>query len=192
MEQRGVVVAIALGTSALAGCISIGGSGSVHAALTDATVRHGGGALHVGSFTEVVEDRLVLQLLYSRDLGPLGGQAEAIGAFGLRVSSIGADGGPGVYAMTSYGKRAAADGPLASTVIAGAGISYSAMHPGEHGRMWAGLALGVVYHRERQVNVDGGRPGQFVGLELTAIGGFDSLGPMYPRRPRRALADPLR
>jgi len=162
-----------------AGCFSAGGGLTINSALGDSPVRRVGGSVHLGSFTEIVEDRLVGSLFYSRDLGPLGGSSNALAAWGGRISSIGRGLGPGFYVMGAYGQNDELTQQEASSVIAGAGVSFARMRPAVHGRGFAGLSVGVVFHRQRQETVDHAATGHFLGLELSVDAGFDLIGPMF-------------
>jgi hypothetical protein len=162
-----------------AGCFSAGGALTINRALSDSPVRRVGGHAHVGSLTEIVEDRLVGSLFYSRDLGPLGGGANALAAWGARITSIGRGAIPGFYAMAAYGQNDELTQQEASTVIAGAGASFARMRPGVRGRGFAGLSAGLVFHRARQETIDHDETGYFLGLEVTVDVGFDLIGPMF-------------
>ncbi|MBA3453099.1 MAG: hypothetical protein H0T42_08400 [Deltaproteobacteria bacterium] len=162
-----------------AGCFSAGGGLSINGALGDSPVRRIGGHVQVGTFTEVVEDRLVGSLFYSRDLGALGDQSNALAAWGARLSTIGRGLLPGLYVTGAYGQNDELTQQEASTVVVGAGASFARMRPGVTGRGYAGLSLGVVFHRQRQETIDHAAIGHFLGVELTVHAGFDVIGPMF-------------
>lgn len=161
------------------GCFSAGGGLAVNTALSDSPVRRVGGHVQIGSFTEVVEDRVVGQLFYSRDLGALGDGANALVAWGARITTLGRGLMPGFYVMGAYGQNDDLTQKEASTVIAGAGASFGRMRPGARGRGYAGLSLGLVFHRQRQETIDQDGIGHFVGLQLSVDAGFDLIGPMF-------------
>jgi hypothetical protein len=161
------------------GCFSAGGALSVNAALSDSPVRRVGGHVRLGTFTEVVEDQVVGSLFWSRDLGGLGDGSNALVAWGARVSTIGRGALPGFYVMAAYGQNDDLTQQEASTVVAGAGVSFARMRPGVRGRGFAGLSVGLVYHRQRQETIDQAGIGHFLGLEVTVDAAFDLIGPMF-------------
>ena len=161
------------------GCFSAGGALTINSALSDSSVRRVGGNAQIGSFTEIVEDGLVGSLFYSRDLGPLGGSSNALAAWGARIASIGTGLVPGFYVMGAYGQNDELTQQEASSVIFGAGASFGRMRPGVRGRGYAGLSVGIVFHRQRQETVDHDEIGQFVGVEVSVAAGFDLIGPMF-------------
>jgi hypothetical protein len=161
------------------GCFSAGGALTFNTALSDSPVRRVGGSVHVGSFTEIVEDRLVGSLFYSRDLGPLGGSSNSLGAWGARITSIGRGAPPGFYVMGAYGQNDDLTQQEASSVIFGAGVSFASIRTGVRGRGYAGLTVGLVFHRQNQETVDHAETGQFLGLEIGVDSGFDLIGPMF-------------
>jgi len=161
------------------GCFSAGGTVAFNTPLGDSPVRRVGGNVRVGSFSEVVEDRMIGQLFYARDLGPLGDSSNALVVWGAKLTTIGTGLLPGFYAMGAYGQNDELTQAEASSVIAGAGVSYGRMRPGVRGRGYAGLSVGLVFHRQRQETAAGGEIGYFLGLELTVDAGFDLIGPMF-------------
>jgi len=163
----------------LTGCLSVGGGAAVNAAITDSPVRRVGGQVHLGSFTEIVRDRLVGQLFYQRDLGALGDRSSSIGMWGARVTSLPHAGLPGFYLTGAWGENDAVGEPESSSVLVGAGVSYSMIRPTTYARTWTGISLGVVLRRCRQDMIDDGEPGYFLGLELGLTAGLDVLGPMF-------------
>lgn len=174
MKSFGVLVVVMA-----TGCFSAGGTVAFNTALDDSAVRRVGGNVRVGSFSEVVEDRLIGQLFYSRDLGPLGDSSNALVAWGAKLTTIGTGSFPGFYAMGAYGQNDALTQAEASSVIAGAGVSYGRMRPGAHGRGFAGLSAGLVFHRQRQETGNHGETGHFLGLAISVDAGFDLIGPMF-------------
>ena len=162
-----------------AGCFSAGGALTFNSALSDNSVRRVGGNVHIGSFSEIVEDRLIGSLFYSRDLGPLGGSSNALAAWGARISSIGLGARPGFYVKSAYGQNDDLTQQEASSVIFGAGASFGRMRDGVRGRGYAGLSVGLVFHRQRQETIDHAETGYFLGVELSIDAGFDLIGPMF-------------
>jgi hypothetical protein len=163
----------------LAGCISVGGGAAVNAALTDSPVRRFGGQVHIGSFTEIVHARVVGQLFHQRDLGALGNRSSSIGMWGARVTSLPHGRLPGFYLTGAWGENDEVGEPEGSSVLVGAGVSYSSIRPTSRMRAWTGVSLGVVFRRCRQELIDDGEPGYFLGLELGVTAGLDVLGPMF-------------
>jgi len=161
------------------GCFSVGGSLAIHSALSDSPVRRVGGHLEVGTLTEVVEDRVVGSLFWSRDLGALGDGSNALDAWGARITTISRGVIPGFYVMGAYGQNDDITQQEASTVIGGAGVAYGRMRPGNRGRGYAGVSLGLVFHRQRQETIDQDETGHFLGVQLGVQGGFDLIGPMF-------------
>ncbi len=161
------------------GCFSAGGTVAFNTALGDSPVRRVGGNVRVGSLSEVVEDRLVGQLFYSRDLGPLGDSSNALVAWGAKLTTIGTGAFPGFYVTGAYGQNDELTQAEASSVIAGAGVSYGRMRPGVRGRGYAGLSVGLVFHRQRQETAGHGETGHFLGFAISVDTGFDLIGPMF-------------
>jgi len=165
----------------LAACISAGGAVTVNGAPDGSEVRSGGGVLRIGTMAELAEDRVIGQLLYSQELGPLGGRATKIGLWGARLTTMNHGRRPGLFALAGYGD--AGDGTLmeASSLVLGAGIAYSRLVPAGPARTWTSVSLGLVYHRQRQLDVAAGSHGDFLGVELGFMVGFDTLGAMFAR-----------
>jgi hypothetical protein len=161
------------------GCLAVGGSAAANAAVGDSPVRRLGGAFHIGPIGELAEERVFLQLQYTRDLGPLGLESNALGAWGARVSTIGSGRVPGFYVHGAYAQNNARSQPDATSIIAGIGLNYGAMVPGVRGRVYRAASAGLVFHRSHQATVDEGRAGTFLGIEVTFTVGFDSLGPLF-------------
>ena len=170
--RHGARIATLCAAATLAGCVSVGGGPAVHTALTDSRLRRAGGALYVGTFAELVEDRAALQLLYAHEFGPLNAD---LGTWGARLTGIGK---PGWYALGTYGQRAGGDSAPASLLVLGAGVTLSSTGAALRGRWWSGVSLGAVYHRQRQENIDMDRHGHFLGLAIEVNSGFSILGPM--------------
>lgn len=171
-----LIVAVAVMST---GCLSVAGTGSVNASLGDAPVRRIGGAVQLGTFGELWQDRLLLQLQYTRDLGPLGLQSNTLGAWGAHVTSLGRGRIPGFYAHGAYAQNDERTQASAESIIAGVGLTYGALVPGIRGRVYRGASAGLVYHRSRQATVDEGRTGHFLGIEVTLAVGFDLFGPLF-------------
>lgn len=130
---------------------------------------------------ELVEDRAIGQLLYARESGPLGDRATPIGLWGARLTTINHGRRPGLFFAASYGRAHEGTPAEAASLALGAGIAYSRLVTAGPARAWLSLQLGVVYHRQHQLDVDGGARGDFVGLELGFMAGVDSLGAMFAR-----------
>ena len=163
----------------LTGCLSVGGGAAVNAALTDSPVRRLGGHVSVGSHTEIVEDRLVGQLFYSRDLGALGRRSNAVGMWGARLTSVPHAGLPGFYATAAWGENDDVGEPAGASIHAAAGVSYSVIRPTQRARTWTGVSLGIAFRRCWQDLIADGEPGYFLGLELAVTAGLDVFGPMF-------------
>ncbi|MDX2088723.1 MAG: hypothetical protein SFX73_12780 [Kofleriaceae bacterium] len=163
----------------LAGCISAGGGVAVNHALDDSEVRPAGAVLRVGTMAELAQDRAIGQLLYTREIGPLGGRANSVGLWGARITTMNRGNRPGVFAMGSYGSANEGSEMEATSLALGAGIAYSRIVPAGRARAWTSLSVGLVYHRQRQLDVSGGALGDFFGLELGFMVGLDTLGPMF-------------
>ena len=99
--------------------------------------------------------------------------------WGASITSLPHAGLPGFYVTGAWGENDAVGEPESSSVIAGAGVSYSVMRPTTYARTWTGASLGIVLRRCRQDLIDGGEPGYFLGLELGVTAGLDVLGPMF-------------
>ncbi|MGE0400533.1 MAG: hypothetical protein AB7T06_27735 [Kofleriaceae bacterium] len=163
----------------LSGCISIGGGTALNVGIDDSPVRRVGGSYEIGNLVEIVEDRLVGQLFFARDLGPLGARSEALGAWGGRLSSTQGHGLPGLYVQGAYGQNDDIDQSYARLVMIGAGVAYARHDAKARGRIWTALRTGLVYHRQHQLTTNGGEVGHFLGLEITVNVGYDVLGPMF-------------
>lgn len=166
---------------AAAGCVSAGATAALNTGLSDGPVRRVSGALQVGTFTEIAEDRLVGQLFYSRGVPPLGANSNSMGAWGARIASLSRGRLPGLYVSGAYGQHDSRTQPDATSVTGSLGVSYGWMHQGTVGRTWRGITLGLTGSRVRQETVDGNQPGYFLGFELGIVAGFDLLGPMFGR-----------
>lgn len=163
----------------LAGCFSAAGGGGVNLSVGDESVRRFQGHIQLGSFTEIVEDRAVGSLFYNRDFGDLG-----VHQWGAQLMTIGSGAKPGLYLVGAYGQNDNAFRQEASSLLAGAGISYGRMRPGTRGRGYSAIALGLVFHRERQEALDASiTAADFLGLEVTVHAAFDLLGPMFATSP---------
>lgn len=163
----------------LAGCISAGGGVTVNSALDDSEVRSAGGVLRVGTMAELAQDRAIGQLLYTREVGPLGGRANSLGLWGARITTMNRGNRPGLFAMGSYGTANEGTEMEASSLSVGAGIAYSRLAPAGRARAWTSLSVGLVYHRQRQLDVTAGARADFIGVELGFMIGLDALGPMF-------------
>lgn len=174
--MRAVVLGVAVLTS---GCLSVGGGTTINVALDDSPVRRAGGSYELGNFVEIVEDRLVGQLFYARDLGPLGARSEALGAWGGRLTSTQGHGLPGLFLQGAYGQNADQTQSYARLVTVGAGVVFARHDRLSRARMWTAIRAGLVYHRQHQKTTRDGEVGHFVGLEIAVNLGADLLGPMF-------------
>jgi hypothetical protein len=163
----------------LAGCISAGGGVTVNGALDDSTARSAGGVVRIGTMAELSQDRAIGQLMYTREVGPLGGRVSSIGLWGARITTMNRGNRPGLFAMGSYGSANEGTEMEASSLSVGAGIAYSRLVPAGRARAWTSLSVGLVYHRQRQLDVTAGAFGDFLGVELGFMVGLDTLGPMF-------------
>lgn len=167
----------------LTGCLSVGTGAAVNTALTDSPVRRLGGHVSIGSHAEIVEDRLVGQLYYSKDLGALGRRANAIAMWGARLTSLPHAGLPGFYATAAWGENDDVGEPAGESLHAAVGVSYSVIRPTQRARTWTGISLGIAFRRCWQDLIADGEPGYFLGLELGVTAGLDVFGPMFAAGP---------
>jgi hypothetical protein len=165
----------------MTGCISIAGGTTFNTALNDSPVRRAGASYEVGNLVEIVEDELVGQMFYTKDLAPLGARSEAIGSWGARLTRTQGAGLPGLYVEAAYGQNDDAVQSFARLHMAGAGVAYARHDPRLHGRVWTALRAGVVYYRQHQLTTNSGQVGHFLGIEVGINLGYDVFGPMYGR-----------
>lgn len=165
----------------LSGCVSIGGGTTLNLALDDSPVRRGGGSYEVGNLVEIVENELVGQLFFARDLGPLGARSEALGSWGGRLTRTQGHGLPGLYVQGAYGQNDDVTQSYARLVMAGVGVVFARHDPKIRGRVWTAIRAGLVYHRQHQLTTNDDEVGHFLGLEIGLGFGFDLIGPMYSR-----------
>lgn len=166
---------------ASSGCLSLGGGAALNVGADDSPVRRVGGTYEIGNLVEIVEDEIVGQLFYARDLGPLGGRSDALGSWGGRLTRTQGDGLPGLYLQAAYGQNDDASQAEARLVMIGAGVAYVRHDPMGRARTWTSISAGIAYHRQRQVTIDDNHVGHFLGLDISLHFGFDVLGPMYTR-----------
>jgi hypothetical protein len=162
------------------GCVSLGGGTTVNVALDDSPVRRVGGTYEIGTLVEVVENELVGQLFYTRDLGPLG-KSSALRSWGARLTKTQGRGLPGFYLQGAYGQNDETQSPAELWMI-GAGVAFARHDDSRRGRIWTAIRGGLVYHREHQLQTNLDEVGHFLGLEIAVNVGFDILGPMYDGR----------
>ncbi len=171
-------------SSCLVSCISISGSARTHVAIDDHEARRGSGQIQLGSLTELVADRLTMQLFYARDLGavePLEAQpSESLGVWGGRLLVLSRGRRPGLYVSGAWGEKDDVPQTRTSSAIFAVGAAYAVMRSGTGaGRALAGVTLGLVGHRQRHAAITNDEPAYFLGIELGFVAGLDALGPLW-------------
>ncbi|HVK85572.1 MAG TPA: hypothetical protein VM513_15740 [Kofleriaceae bacterium] len=170
-----IVAALAVTTS---GCVGLGLSGGVNAPASGMDTRVVSGNFEFVGWIPI-KRKAVLDFTMGYELGPLGKKSNALFMMGGRLTSKSRGWHPGYYGSFLWGWPFPNDfekpdaGPTGAAVHAGAGVAWTtfAKAEGTYGpASYGSVQFGFAYHHQEQDNIG---VGDFIGLELTLIGGGD-------------------
>lgn len=168
-------VAILIST---ASCVSLAVGAGAHAPASGTPTRVASGNVVLGGWYSF-RDKYVLDLNLGYAVGPLGNKSNALLVTGGRFSSKSTGWRPGYYGALAVGAPFPNDqerpeaGPTGGMFRADLGVAWTTFsrERADNGPFrYGSILLGVAYYRQEQDNIG---IGDFLGLELTVVGGTD-------------------